>query len=100
MRGANGPVSILAVVAMLAASASRGDEPRRVAVPSFVDSQAPGAPDSAAPKVRADESMDLVGPTERQAARAKAAAEAKAKADAEARAKAEAEAKARIEAEA
>ena len=65
-------------------------------VPSFSSADQKPAPAGAA--AVPEESLDLVGPTEKQKARAEAAA--KAKAEAEAKAKVEAEAKAKVEAEA
>ena len=81
-------------LAAAVATAAPADEGRRVVMPGSTPAESPPA------KAQADEGVDLVGPTESQRRRAKAAAEAKAKADEEARLKAEAQARAKTDAEA
>ena len=89
-------LSLVVLVGLVAASVSPARaQDRQVVIP--------GAPAEAAPVAAAkpaEDHLDLVGPTDAQKARAKAAAEAQQKARLEAEAKAAAEARARSEAEA
>ncbi len=88
------PLASFGMAALLALAAG-AEEGRRVIMPG-------SAPPTAVPsaKVRGDDDVDLVGPTESQKKRAQAAAEAKARVEEAARGKLEAEAKAKSEAEA
>src|SRR5205814_4744586 len=79
-------------LAAAVATSAFADEGRRVVVPG----SAP--PPTAEARPRADQDVDLVGPTEAQKKRAQAALEAKARAEEQARLKAEAEAKAKADA--